>query len=208
METKLYEFWYSVETWIIAVWIDSERPTCEYWQAVADETLKLTGEGSNRLEEAKVTLMDRLRDEICEAASAENRGLFAELLSHALTNVDWQEIAEHLLAGANLQEETAQVRWTRPRPGPEAEPRLSLGEVVTAEGASWTIDARNIREALARHQRGDWGDCCPEDWQANEEALRDGHRLHSVYRSWNGDIFWILTEPDRSVTTVLLPSEY
>lgn len=208
MDIEKRNGWKSVETWLIALWIDNEQSSQEYWRLVTDETLKLTAEGTNRLEEAKEELSDRLRDEICEAAPAKNKGMFTDLLLHALLQVEWSEIADHLLAEAVLNEQKRSNVWTGPRPGPEAAPRFPLGEVVTAEGASWTIDVRNIREALARHQRGDWGDCCPEDWQANEEALRDGHGLHSVYRSWKGDVFWILTEPDRSVTTVLLPEEY
>jgi hypothetical protein len=61
--------------------------------------------------------------------------------------------------------------------------------------------------ALRRHACGDWGDLCPEDTLANEEALRDGDRLLSAYGQ--GELrFWIITEADRSVTTVLLPEDY
>jgi len=66
-----------------------------------------------------------------------------------------------------------------------------------------------IRQALMRHARGDWGDLDQHDWTANEEALEFGMRLFSVYRAENGkERFWIITEADRSVTTVLMPSDY
>jgi hypothetical protein len=62
--------------------------------------------------------------------------------------------------------------------------------------------------AFTRHVRGDWGDVDDEDWEANERALMEGTRLLSVYRSAEGVKFWVITEWDRSLTTVLLPEEY
>lgn len=47
-----------------------------------------------------------------------------------------------------------------------------------------------------------------DDWEANQKALQDGNRLFSVFFSKAGEKFWIITEWDRSVTTILLPSEY
>lgn len=62
-------------------------------------------------------------------------------------------------------------------------------------------------DLLDRHLAGDWGDVCAEDNHANELALREGSRLLSAYRL--GDVaIWIITEADRSATTLLLPSEY
>lgn len=70
-----------------------------------------------------------------------------------------------------------------------------------------------VRSCIARHLRGDWGDCCEQDMDSNEMALQGGGRLFSVYHIPAG-IFaleskiWIITEADRSYTTVLFPSEY
>ena len=62
---------------------------------------------------------------------------------------------------------------------------------------------------LDRHVRGDWGDeLCPEDMKANDDALRDGERLLSRYAVGKGISIYIITEWDRSATTVLLPEEY
>ena len=62
---------------------------------------------------------------------------------------------------------------------------------------------------LRRHHCGDWGDeLGTEDKQANEDALAVGTRLLSCYRTTGGDRLYIITEHDRSRTTVLLPSEY
>lgn len=63
-------------------------------------------------------------------------------------------------------------------------------------------------EFFARHQSGDWGELCDEDRQANELALENGDRLMSVYRTKLNEKIWCITEWDRSVTTLLLPSEY
>lgn len=62
--------------------------------------------------------------------------------------------------------------------------------------------------ALVRHQSGDWGEVGDEDTESNDEALKSGFRLLSVYTSESGVTFWIITEHDRSVTTFLLPEEY
>jgi hypothetical protein len=61
---------------------------------------------------------------------------------------------------------------------------------------------------LARHVSGDWGDLCSEDRRANNQALRQGNRILSVYHTANAVKLWIITEADRSHTTILLPDEY
>ena len=73
--------------------------------------------------------------------------------------------------------------------------------------------ARFIRSCITRHLRGDWGDCCQEDRDRNDIALQGGDRLFSVYEIPQGlfaleSKIWIITEADRSYTTVLFPSEY
>ena len=61
---------------------------------------------------------------------------------------------------------------------------------------------------LARHLTGDWGDLCKEDRQENELSLRERFRILSSYKTAKGDRLWIITEWDRSYTTLLLPEEY
>ena len=61
---------------------------------------------------------------------------------------------------------------------------------------------------LIRHLACDWGEVGAGDWHANEESLRIGERLLSVYTMSNGTKFWVITERDRSATTFLLPEEY
>jgi hypothetical protein len=85
-----------------------------------------------------------------------------------------------------------------------------LGQVVaTPQALDVLAQHQIIPEALlARHQNGDWGVLPEEDAAANQAALADGGRLLSSYSLAEGITMWIITESDRSATTLLLPSEY
>ena len=61
---------------------------------------------------------------------------------------------------------------------------------------------------LARHQSGNWGDIDAHDRKENQRSLEQGFRLMSVYSLSTGVKIWVITEADRSVTTILLPEEY
>ncbi len=87
-------------------------------------------------------------------------------------------------------------------------PSFALGKTVITRGANATLDKTEVLNAIARHARGEWGDLCDDDKQANDDALTCGARLLSAYHTSNGQKFWIITEADRSATTVLLPEEY
>ena len=90
-------------------------------------------------------------------------------------------------------------------------PRLlpvPLGQTVATPAALQALTQPEIVAALRRHSAGDWGDVDDEDRAANDDALRVGERILSVYRSASGVTFWVITEADRSVTTVLLPDDY
>ncbi len=87
-------------------------------------------------------------------------------------------------------------------------PLFSLGQTVMTRGVHAEIPLPEVLAAMARHQRGDWGEVCEEDWKANNAALLHGARLLSAYTSQAGVKFWIITEWDRSATTALLPDEY
>jgi hypothetical protein len=82
-----------------------------------------------------------------------------------------------------------------------------LGQFVITTNAAHRLTTRDITDGLRRHASGDWGDLCPEDAALNDSSLLTGDRLLSAYGT--GDArFWIITEADRSVTTVLLPEDY
>jgi hypothetical protein len=87
-------------------------------------------------------------------------------------------------------------------------PLFDLGGSYSTPGALSKLSPQEILEALLRHAKGDWGQIAPEDLEANNRAVKDGGRLFSQYEAANGRQFWIITEADRSITTVLLPEEY
>ena len=87
---------------------------------------------------------------------------------------------------------------------------FQLGELVATPGALEALEhaGQSPLEFLDRHRKGDWGEVCPEDWALNDEALKEGTRLLSAYRTVKDERLWIITEADRSCTTILLPEEY
>ena len=92
--------------------------------------------------------------------------------------------------------------------GAEAGSRFPLGAVMVTRQAFERLATDDIERALSLHARGDWGLVRPEDRQSNEEALAEGLRLFSVYEDKSSTRFWIITEADRSLTTILLPDDY
>jgi len=86
-----------------------------------------------------------------------------------------------------------------------------LGQVVATPGAISLLEDNGLNPSdfITRHITGDFGDLCPEDKQVNQDALVDGTRIFSSYFiNHQKDKLWIITEADRSVTTLLLPEEH
>ena len=94
--------------------------------------------------------------------------------------------------------------------GPTLAVRFPLGRILATPAALGALERAHVDPVrfLARHASGDWGELDPEDRAANEHALRDGARLLSAYRLPSGARLWVVTEADRSATTLLLPEEY
>jgi hypothetical protein len=88
--------------------------------------------------------------------------------------------------------------------------RFTLGQIVATPGAIRSLNesGQSPFEFLRRHVSGDWGELDDDDKRENELSLREGFRLLSAYRLTTGVKLWIITEADRSVTTLLLPEEY
>ena len=86
--------------------------------------------------------------------------------------------------------------------------KLPLGRTVITAVAREVLTDEDIHIALSRHEAHDWGDVTESDRKANNSAIKNGERILSSYQSAAGEKFWIITEWDRSATTVLLPSDY
>lgn len=86
--------------------------------------------------------------------------------------------------------------------------KFESGAVVITANAAAVLPQGAVAECLARHMQGDWGLVEDEDKAANEQALRTQGRLFSAYKTPEGVRFWIITECDRSSTTILLPEDY
>src|ERR1051325_4924425 len=90
----------------------------------------------------------------------------------------------------------------------ESTAKFGLGRIVATPNALSKLSNEDILRALQRHQAGDWGDVDEHDRQENELSLKEGFRLLSVFHSAQRVKFWIITESDRSSTTLLLPEDY
>ena len=89
-------------------------------------------------------------------------------------------------------------------------PLFALGQVVATPGALAALEAAGQApyEFLLRHVTGDWGQLPAEDIEENERALQQGNRIFSAYTTAQDVRIWVITEWDRSVTTILLPADY
>jgi hypothetical protein len=95
----------------------------------------------------------------------------------------------------------------------EIHARFSLGQIAVTSGIMAAIEeddsmAVHVMKCLSRHASGDWGKVCKEDAAENEISLKHGFRIMSNYEGEGFRKIWIITEADRSVTTVLFPDEY
>lgn len=85
-----------------------------------------------------------------------------------------------------------------------------LGRIVATPAALNALEEANVSglSLLGRHLRGDWGTIHPGDVGLNEEALKNGARIFSVYPLKTGEVIWVITEADRASTCLLLPDDY
>jgi len=87
---------------------------------------------------------------------------------------------------------------------------LVLGQIVGTPAATDLLVSKGIAIStlLNRYTAGDWGDLCADDMKQNDKAIEEGTRILASYDLGDEDKVWIITEWDRSVTTLLLPSDY
>ena len=203
---KAFNGWTNYETWAVHLWLNNEESTYRYWREQAEKWTTqalhlpqvLTGDWTAE-QAQRFRLADQLQEEFEDASPLTEPTAYTDLLNSAIGEVNWHEIAEAFLAGN--QEVT-------PKTQPAKTPAFHSGQFAVARRAFDTLPPEEIATALSRHLAGDWGDVCEEDRQENKLSLKEGFRLFSVYHAADGTKFWIITEADRSATTVLLPEEY
>ena len=89
-----------------------------------------------------------------------------------------------------------------------ATPLFNMGQICITPGAMNMISQEEANTFLYRHSHGDWGCISAEDAEENWFSLQNGYRIMSVYTTYDGITVWVITEADRSCTTILLPEEY
>ncbi|PUA41281.1 SAM-dependent methyltransferase [Pseudomonas protegens] len=149
-------------------------------------------------EDGNVTEVSILTDRFVPIIRAWDLTPASPAFGHALT----------ISSTAAAQETEPSLTLQEPPPGP----LFSPGQIVMTAAVHHHVDSGQLDPTpyLKRHLAGDWGDLCDEDRNTNQDALQYGDRLFSSYNVEFGDEtkLWIITEADRSVTTLLLPSDY
>jgi hypothetical protein len=104
MNDETYNGWKNYETWLVGLWLDNDQGSYEYWREQAREhwnsapTCKQARQGIWTAEEAAAfNLADQLKEEIENSSPLTDADLFSDLLNSALSEVDWQEVAENFL---------------------------------------------------------------------------------------------------------------
>jgi hypothetical protein len=87
-------------------------------------------------------------------------------------------------------------------------PPFPIGHTTITAAAAKRLNATDVFSALQWHARTDWGDCTPSEYAAYNRALLPGCRLLSLFQDRTGTRYWIMSEPDLSITTVFLPGEH
>jgi hypothetical protein len=151
------------------------------------------------------------RGMVCQMRIVEESRVHLRVMRHAQSEAIRQALLPLLAAPPAV---TFAMAWDEGRGGWAStiirSPRFPLGTLVATPGAVRALaDAgQDPMEFIARHQAGDWGEVNDEDKQENEFSVTHGFRILSAYRTAGDVKIWVITEADRSATTILLPSEY
>lgn len=102
---QTYNGWKNYETWAVALWLDNDAGSQEYWREATREVWETALDSKqvrewkfSREDAARILLADRLKDEVEEGNPVTEASLYADLMNAAISEVDWQEIAEHYVA--------------------------------------------------------------------------------------------------------------
>lgn len=209
-DSRRHNGWSNFETWCVNLWLENNEAACFHWREQARRCLeeapdsRLVWDENFRIEDAATSMLaERLQDVIVDKMPPRPSDVYSDLLTAALGQVNWEELAVNLLADCKATS-FPDVNMPLQSTGRSFEP----GRIVATPAALVAIPQLEIMAALAQHLACNWGEVCAADALENERALRSDARLLSVYTAENQTRFWIITEADRSATTVLLPSDY
>jgi len=182
----------TVETWLTYRWLTEDEEPRTFWQARASTIAKHYTDTNLAIQQLGKEILDSVKAECCTNIAS----LAEDLLQAALWEVSWCDVAKALLKDelpVEMQIDT---------------PFFPLGNIVATAGVMESIPSDERLAALAKHARSDWGEVDGVDWSENDSAIIQGNRIFSEYQSKAGVTFLIITEADRSATTILLPGEY
>jgi hypothetical protein len=106
MTQKEYNGWFNYETWVVALWLDNEEGSQGYWQERAEETMRDCG---NDTDEAINNLADELKEQHEEVNPVPDGTVFSDLMSAALSEVNWYEIAKHYVEEVEVETEEVEA---------------------------------------------------------------------------------------------------
>jgi hypothetical protein len=185
------------------VMIDRPKPAASTWL----EEIHQTFGGCDLVTMAR----DGARGIVCQMRIVEESRVHLRVLRHPQSEQIRQSLRPLLTAPPAV---TLSMTWddtsgcwvsTIVRP-----PRFPLGQIVATPGALRALveAGQNPMEFVRRHQSGDWGEVTEEDQRENDFSVTHGFRILSAYRTTRDARLWVITEADRSATTILLPDEY
>lgn len=207
---KTHLGWTNYETWCVSQWLPTDQSTWENFREQMHRQVAKCSTKNNQLGQFSTSARSTLRFRLAKRLRGTVEGLgytdlpliYWDLLEAALARVNWPEVVEHFLANP-----FPNVARRRP-PVDGSGPLFEAGQIVTGPAAQATLTQEDMQTALARHVRGDWGILDAQDRRLNVRAMAAGLPLQSVQVLENGTTLWVVTEADRSLTTVLLAEDY
>lgn len=203
--------WANYETWCVSQWLPTDEAV---WDGFREQLRRLAAKRTSSSDESnqslasnrgrqKFQLAKQLREAVSRLGYMELPLIYCDLLESALARVNWLEIVEHFLGHPFPK----QLRRNA-APHDALVPVFEAGRVFVGSAAQAALTAEDIKPALTRHVQGDWGLLDTMDRRQNLRALAASRPLQSVFQSTNGTSFWVVTEADRSLTSVLLAEDY
>jgi hypothetical protein len=210
-QQKTKSGWSNFETWCVSQWLPSDEAT---WDGFREQLRQLAAGRTSASDESghaaaanrrrqKFQLAKQLRDAVSRLGYMELPLVYCDLLEAALVRVNWLEIVEHFLGHPFPK----QLRRTV-TPDDPLLPLFEPGRVFVGPAAQTGLTAEDIKPALSRHVQGDWGLVDAANRRQNLRALAAKRPVQSVYQSDNGTPFWVVTDADRALTSVLLAEDY